>query len=277
MRFSILTATYNRAHTLHRVYESLCAQTFRDFEWLVVDDGSTDGTQALVARWKASFPVRYLWKPNGGKHTAINLGASLAMGELTLIFDSDDRCTPNTLERFDFHWQQLQDPGRFAVLCCNCQTPKGSLVGSPYSKEQIDAFTLAETLRCLGGVERWAAVRTDILRAFPYPEGERFVMEALVWYRIARRYAFRFFNEPLRILYLSPNSLSRRGMELLISSPKATLTYHRELFLSPVPLPVRLKAAANYCRFALLAAGRKLRHLRVKNGVPENLEKTHEK
>ena len=51
--FTVFTATYNRAHVLHRVYHSLRAQTFRDFEWLVVDDGSSDGTGALVAGWRA--------------------------------------------------------------------------------------------------------------------------------------------------------------------------------------------------------------------------------
>ena len=56
--FTVFTATYNRAHVLHRVYDSLRAQTFRDFEWLVVDDGSTDGTGALVEGWRAEADFR---------------------------------------------------------------------------------------------------------------------------------------------------------------------------------------------------------------------------
>lgn len=254
MRFSVLTATYNRAHTLHRVYESLLAQTFHDFEWIIMDDGSTDTTRELVSTWKPWFVIKHFWKPNGGKHTAVNVGARLAEGELTVILDSDDGCTPNALERFDFHWRQLSHPQRFAVLCSTCCTPEGSLVPRSFPAEQIDAYTFADIFRYLGGGELWPAIRTDVLREFPYPEGEPFPLEALVWNRIARRYAFHFFNEPLRILYSTPGSLSQRGKELLIASPNATRAYFRELFLSPAPAGVRLMAAANFCRFAALSA-----------------------
>src|SRR5579884_1059571 len=133
LRFTVLTATYNRAYCLPRVYQSLCAQTFRDFEWVIVDDGSTDGTKELVASWKSSFfPIRYFWKPNAGKHTAINLGVLQAKGELTLILDSDDPCIPTALERFDFHWRQIPNPEKFANLSCLCARPDGSIVGKPY-------------------------------------------------------------------------------------------------------------------------------------------------
>jgi len=63
-RFTVFTPTYNRAHTLPRVYESLKHQTFRDFEWLIVDDGSTDNTKELVEVWQKEnlFPIRYFWQ-----------------------------------------------------------------------------------------------------------------------------------------------------------------------------------------------------------------------
>src|SRR2546423_7154708 len=120
MRFTVLTATYNRAHLLPRVYESLCAQTFRDFEWVIVDDGSTDGTRELVSSWHEDFPIRYFWKPNGGKHTAVNLGVQEAAGQFIVILDSDDRLIPDTLERLDYHWKQIPDPRQFAFLVCLC-------------------------------------------------------------------------------------------------------------------------------------------------------------
>ena len=70
--FTVFTPTYNRAHTLHRVYDSLCAQTLRDFEWLVIDDGSTDGTADLIANWakSADFPIRYFKQEHSGRHGA---------------------------------------------------------------------------------------------------------------------------------------------------------------------------------------------------------------
>ncbi len=79
MRFTVFTPTFDRAHTLDRVYRSLCVQTFKEFEWVIVDDGSTDGTDDLVAGWQTEnrFPISYEKQPNQGKHIAVNLGAIL--------------------------------------------------------------------------------------------------------------------------------------------------------------------------------------------------------
>ncbi|MDP5238381.1 glycosyltransferase family A protein [Uliginosibacterium sp. 31-16] len=92
--FTVFTPTYNRAAVL---YDSLCAQTCRDFEWLIVDDGSTDDTRELVARWQseAGFSIHYVWQKNGHKKTAMNRGAAEARGELFLTLDSDDACLPD--------------------------------------------------------------------------------------------------------------------------------------------------------------------------------------
>ena len=85
MKITVFTPTYNRAHLIGRLYDSLCRQSCRDFEWLVVDDGSTDGTDVLFERLKAEagFPIRYVRQENGGKHTAINTGLELAQGVQT--------------------------------------------------------------------------------------------------------------------------------------------------------------------------------------------------
>jgi glycosyltransferase involved in cell wall biosynthesis len=253
MRFTVITPTYNRVHTLNRVYESLVQQTFTDFEWLVIDDGSSDGTDALVSRFKesASFPIRYEWKPNGGKHTAMNLGVKLAAGEFVLFLDSDDRCTANALERFDHHWKLIPNPEKFSTLASLCKTPDGKLVGNPYEADVVDAYTLADQLRVRGAAERWGINRTDVLREFLFPEGERFVPEALVWNRIARKYAARFVNEALRIYYYEPtgDTLSAKTVGIRACSPKATLAYYRELYQSPVPPRLRIRAALNWLRF----------------------------
>ena len=272
MRFTVVTPTFNRRHTLGDVYRSLCGQTFRDFEWVIIDDGSTDETEQLVASWKSFFPIRYFWKPNGGKHTAMNMAVSEAAGELMLSFDSDDTCVPNALERFDHHWRQIPDASRFWNLCCLCATPEGEIVGEPYPADVIDAFTLADQIRFgssgrLGAtVERWGINRIDLLRKFPWPEGETFVPEALVWNRLARRYATRFVNEPLRIFRPNPAGITSNLRNLRIASPNATLTYYRELALSPAPMISRLRAAINFCRFGVLTAPRRLVSVRDKHG-----------
>ena len=98
---SVLTTTWNRAHVLHRVYESLTRQQTRDFEWAVVDDGSTDDTPSLLSRWQeeADFPISwYRYSNNRGRNAALNAGRSLVSGDYTLILDSDDALLENALE-----------------------------------------------------------------------------------------------------------------------------------------------------------------------------------
>ncbi len=101
----------SRANAPSRL-ESLLPQTYRDFEWLIVDDGSSDDTKQLVESWQAEskFPIRYIHQQNQGKHTAFNRGVQQAQGELFLTVDSDDAFVPNSLERFLYHWNSI-DPG----------------------------------------------------------------------------------------------------------------------------------------------------------------------
>lgn len=258
MRFTVLTPTYNRAHTLERLYESLCAQTLREFEWIIVDDGSTDSTRETVQSWKSFFAIRYFWKRNGGKHTAMNLGVKEARGEFVAFIDSDDMPVPRALERFDYRWRQIPNPAKFSTCTALTCTPDGAVKGNPFPADVVDAFNFSDQYRYRGAVDRWGINRTDILREFPFPEDERFVPEGLVWNRISRKYYTRFFNEPLLIVFPSSDSLSRRLVDLRASSPKATLTYYRELALSSAPARSRLRAAANLCRFSVIAAKRKM-------------------
>ena len=107
---TVLTPTYNRASTLGRQYESLLAQSFRDFEWVIVDDGSEDDTQALVKSWAddGKLEIRYRSQANRGKHVAVNRGGvEMARGEFTTIIDSDDFFAPNGLELLVRHWDEI--------------------------------------------------------------------------------------------------------------------------------------------------------------------------
>jgi glycosyltransferase involved in cell wall biosynthesis len=259
MRFTVLTPTYNRAHLLVRVYESLCSQTFRDFEWVIVDDGGSDGTKELVAAWNPFFPIRYMWKPNGGMHTALNAGVQHAAGEFVLIMDDDDYCVPHALERFDYRWRQIPNPDRFAYLACLCYCEDGkTILGSRLPKDHVDAFTVAEKM-ALCDVDRWGIVRTDIARLFPYPvfNNERYMTLGVVQNRILKKYGARFFDEPLQIHHYVDNGLTKRG-DLRWQSPKGAVLYHKELALSNVPAGTRIKSAINAVRFSLVAVAREL-------------------
>ena len=109
-QFTIFTPTYNRAHTLPRVYESLLAQTFRDFEWLIVDDGSSDDTRELIGTWRqdGKISIQYHYQENQGKHFAHNLALQHARGNLFTVLDSDDECLPGALDLFASQWDEIQ-------------------------------------------------------------------------------------------------------------------------------------------------------------------------
>jgi glycosyltransferase involved in cell wall biosynthesis len=258
MRFTILTPTYNRVKHLPRVFETLCSQTFTDFEWVIVDDGSTDGTRELVSSWQSSFTIRYFWKVNGGKHTAVNIGVAEAAGDFVAILDSDDRLVPNALARLDYHWKQIPNPERFANLVCLCYSEDGSILGSPLSRDHVDVFNVWDNI-VLCDAERWGMVRRDVLRQFPYPvfKNERFILEGVVWNRIHKRHASRFINEPLRIVGHAADSLTAQG-DMRYSSPKGAVVYHSEMAFSNAPMGLRIKSGITSVYFAFVAMGREL-------------------
>ena len=197
---TLFTPTYNRAHTLHRVYESILAQTLlkRDgeylFEWIVVDDGSTDGTDMLIKRWRqeSGLPIRYFYQENRGKPHASRKGIEEARGELFLFCDSDDEFLPETFETFHRQWMAFDEEekhkcGGIGVLC---QDQHGRRLGCDYpvEREMVPSLEVVLKWRDIGLGETWAALKTDNLKkAFTIPEEAaslRFIPESFFWSRI---------------------------------------------------------------------------------------------
>jgi glycosyltransferase involved in cell wall biosynthesis len=206
--FTVFTPTYNRAHTIHRVFDSLCAQTLRDFEWLVVDDGSTDNTSALIASWAkiADFPIRYFRQDHSGKHFAHNLALRQAQGKFFLPLSSDDAGVPTALERMAFHWNTISacDRSLFSGVDGLCRDQHGQIIGDRFPSDPFDT-TLRErryVYRLRG--EKWGFTLTEIARRFPFPEirGTQFMPEATVWLDIAKTCKNRCVNEIFRVYYV---------------------------------------------------------------------------
>jgi len=218
MKFTVFTPTYERAHTLARVYNSLCAQTFSDFEWVIVDDGSTDGTADLVAGWQTEnrFPISYEKQPNQGKHIAVNLGATLAQGDLFLIADSDDAFPPNALEIFHDVWMAIpvSDRENFTGVTGLCVYPDGKIIGDKFPADIFDSTPADCFYRHGIKGEKWGFHRTDVIRKFPFPTltGFRYFSEGIIWNAIGRVYKTRYINQPVRVYYSdSGNQLTRRS------------------------------------------------------------------
>ncbi len=257
--FTVFTPTYNRAHTLPRVYESLCAQQFGDFEWVVVDDGSTDDTRALVQGWaaQAPFPLRYYEQAHRHKKAAFNLGVRQARGELFVALDSDDRMPPDALAILYDAWLGIPADRRdaYSAVTGLCAYPDGKVVGDRYPEDIYDSSpTEMYFSRHVGG-EKFGFQRTDVLARFPFPEHiEGFVPESLVWWAIARAgYRTRFINQVVRYYEDSGDSLSRDAAQVnaagLFMLAHELLAHQLEWFRGrPKEF---LMAAARYTRFGL--------------------------
>lgn len=213
--YTVFTPTYNREHTLHRVYESLQAQTFRDFEWIIVDDGSTDATQALIAQWQAAaeFPIVNLHQANSGKHVAFNRAVAAAKGALFLVIDSDDGFTADALSTMLDAWNEIEDQSAYTGIVVLAKYDNGEVSGDPFPSSPFDTDALSLNYKHRLPGERWGFHRTEVLREFPFPEDNqhvRFVPENIVWDAIARKYKIRCINRVLRIYYQdSGNQVTR--------------------------------------------------------------------
>jgi len=214
--FTVCTPTYNRAALLLRVYDSLALQTFKSFEWLIIDDGSTDHTRALVQDLiaRAEFSIRYAWQENQHKKVAFNHGVREARGTLLVALDDDDEIPPDTLASLARIWDGIPaaDRDRFAGVTGLCARPNGKVVGDFFPQDTFDCSAADMYFKYRVQGEKFGCMRVDLLRRFPFPEDiEGFVPESLVWWAISRAgYINRFVNQIVRIYHPTPGSLSSR-------------------------------------------------------------------
>ncbi len=254
MLITVFTPTYNRAHLLGRLYESLCEQRFTDFEWVIVDDGSTDGTASLVQGFIAErrIDIKYLSQANGGKHRAINHGVGQARGELFFIVDSDDSLPADSLQNIADEWAAVSDSAVGGVAGLDA-TPAGQTIGCGLPSDAIECNSIDIRLRHHVTGDMAEVFTTSVMREFPFPEieGERFCPEALVWNRIARKYKLRYFNKVIYIAEYQPDGLTDNIVRVRMQSPVASTMCYAEMLGYGIPWRQKLKAAINYWRFRL--------------------------
>lgn len=265
MLITVFTPAYNRAHLLPRLYESLMAQTFQDFEWIIVDDGSTDDTEDVVKEWLQPEDVenilhhldgirggiRYIKQPNGGKHRAVNRGAQEARGELFFIADSDDYLPDESLAKVAEKYEKIKDYKNIGGVCGLDIAPDGACVSSNLPQNEIICNSIDIRLKYHVTGDLKEVFFTHVMREFPFPEfdGERFCPEALVWNRIAQKYNLLFFNEPIYVAEYQPEGITAGIVCARMNSPMASVTHYQELNSYNIPLKEKVKAAINYWRF----------------------------
>lgn len=266
--FTIFTAAFNRPETLRRVYESLAAQTFRDFEWVIVDDGSGPEVRAAVEELQAgaTFPIVYIRQRNQGKHAAHNRAAAAAHGRYFAPLDDDDTCMPNALERMLHHWSLIPAVQRdeYVAVMGLCVDQNGKVLGDRFPTDVFDSDYITYFYQQRIPGERWGSYRTEVLRAYPYPVAEgpsAYMIEGVTWFRMARRYKTRYVNEVWRTWYLGHYSVSsrqaRKHVDYRRIGPTQTIVYGQQLNEMVDQLPYRPRflwmSAAHFSRFAFHA------------------------
>ena len=253
MLITVLTPTYNRAKLLERLYQSLCQQTYQDFEWIVVNDGSKDNTDEVVQSFVAEKKINilYIKQENGGKHRAVNRGVKEAKGELLFIADSDDWLLPNSLERVAEMYQDIANDHSFAGVCGLDVYADGTVIGGGMPQDVIDCNAIDIRMIHHVGGDLKEVFKTDVLREIPFPEieGESFCPEVAVWNRIAKKYKLRYFNKPIYMVEYQPEGITSNITKARMKSPIASTTCYQEMMEFDIPLKTKIRSAINYWRF----------------------------
>lgn len=199
---TIFTPAYNRAHTLPRTYASLQRQDCKDFIWLVVDDGSSDNTAELVKGWQAQetdFEIRYIYKENGGMHTAHNTAYENIDTELNVCIDSDDKLSAGAVKKILSKWEQIKNMGYAGMIGLDADMNNGKIIGQGFPNGMTET-TLMGYYASGGSGDKKLVYRTEVINQYPpYPvfEGERYVALAYKYRLIDQDYKLAVLDEVL--------------------------------------------------------------------------------
>lgn len=215
--FSILTPTYNRLHTLERVYNSLLNQTFKDFEWIIVDDGSSDKTEELINHWRLQKKMIikfYKLKKNQGKSFAVNFGLQHCSYPYTIIADSDDRFENETLDKLNNIWSTintLYSNSNIASIWSLTKDLNNNIIGDKFPKNFWQVNFKERILDNNIKGEKWSCWRTEILSTQKmYVQSNCHIEESQTWNKININYDFICINKAFRIYYDSPDGIIAR-------------------------------------------------------------------
>ncbi|MDG0791785.1 glycosyltransferase family 2 protein [Cohnella ginsengisoli] len=254
---TVFTPTYNRAYCLHLVYESLVRQTSRDFEWLIIDDGSTDHTGELVLLWMSEnrIPIRYHRQENQGMHGAHNSAYERIETKLNVCIDSDDYMPDDAVEKIVDFWMRhgSDEVAGFAGLDCY---KNGSIVGTRFP-EGLHASTLYDIYQRHGVTgDKKLVYRSELTKQYPYPifEGEKYVGLAYKYHMLDRKYKLLLMNEVLCVVEYLPDGSSRNMLKQYRKNPKGFAFYRQQLMLLPfASRAFKFKQAVHYVSSSLLS------------------------
>lgn len=257
---TIFTPAYNRAYTLPRTYESLLRQNCKDFVWLIVDDGSSDNTAELVRQWQAvdnGFDIRYIYKENGGMHTAHNTAYEHIDTELNTCIDSDDCLADGAVEKILAKWAQVKDQGYAGMIALDSDMD-GNIIGKGFP-EDLTKTTLTGYYAAGGSGDKKLIYRTDVINRYPpYPvfQGEKYVALAYKYRLIDQDYKLAVLDEVVCNVDYQPDGHSTGMWQEYVRSPRG-FAFWRKVCMQYPESPKRLVVDCIHYVAESLIAGNK--------------------
>lgn len=249
---TIFTPAYNRAYILSKLYDSLISQTNKDFEWVVVDDGSTDNTEELVNNWiktKALKNITYVKTENQGKTTAINVGLKYAHGELFFIVDSDDYLTDDAVEQIISKDKEIDKNQPFQI-CGICFKRRHYNSDEDFTSfdgilpEFASALELAYKYKQTQ--DKAEVYYTEVLRKYPFPvlEHNKFIPESYIWFKIAHDgYKLALSDKAIYMCEYMEDGYTKNLKRLIQKNSRGFALYHKSRLLYPeVPFIAKVKS-----------------------------------
>ncbi|MDE6692151.1 MAG: glycosyltransferase family 2 protein [Muribaculaceae bacterium] len=261
---TIFTPTYNRAHTLGRVYESLCRQTCGDFEWLVVDDGSTDHTSELVQKWitEGKLRIRYIHQPNGGLHTGYNTAYANIDTELNVCIDSDDHMPDDAVEIIAREWSRRGSDDYAGLIGLDYDVRTALPIGGPFPEWMTECYFLDLYTKKLHIGDTKPVMRTELMRKVAPQigyEGEKNFNPVYMLLQVCDEYPLLVVNANLcNVEYQSGDSMSGNIINQYFNSPRSFSKMRKlEMTLRRSGPKNRARVTAHYIATSIIARNRR--------------------
>jgi glycosyltransferase involved in cell wall biosynthesis len=273
MELTILTPTFNRCTNLKLLFKSLLKQTNYNFEWLIIDDGSNDGTKKWVKNDVLNrilpFKVQYRYKENGGKHTALNFSHEYINGNYLVIVDSDDQLIPEAVNCILNLWREYGGDNKIGGITFQRVYKNGRILDQGAKKRSVTISTFAnEVNRGMQG-DHCETIRSELFKRFSFPifTGEIFVGEAAMWYLATKDYKIVYSPKAIYVCEYLEGGLTKSGRKFRIKNPHGSL-WHAEIMMNKdFKLRIRFKNALLYSCYARFIGsdfksdGRELSHV----------------
>lgn len=257
IRLTVFTPAYNRAHTLPRTYESLCSQNCKDFCWLIIDDGSIDNTAQLVKGWMEKdngFKIQYIYKENGGMHTAHNMAYENITTELNVCVDSDDCMAEDGVAKILKKWDEVKDRGYAGIIGLDADM-NGKIIGKSFPKSMKET-TLMGYYAMGGAGDKKLVYRTDIIKKYPpYPvfEGEKYVALAYKYRLIDQDYKLAVLPQVLCNVEYQEDGSSGTMWKQYLKNPKGFAFWRKICMRYPESRKRKIVDCIHYCSSSQIA------------------------